>query len=248
MGLTQRFRRPGLVAKDKVSARGAVGDVSTVSSAHNSGNRLVAINNYKREGRSDCEFADGHLRHARARHRDVDDGGEDAVEIYARSTDKALGPLCKGTDATVGTMTFSDGAIYQSVVSWALPISWPGAVYGLEVGVVGTEGVMTIDDSHRDFVVAASKPSGMGYVADSSRLVDFVGSTPAGDMALGELRGPLADETLAWLTRISTGVEDRSCDGGGRHDRLMLAKAFDLSARIKKTVTLPIAPDDARSG
>ena len=27
------------------------------------------------------------------------------------------------------------------------------------------------------------------YVADGSRLVDFVGSTPAGDMALGALRG-----------------------------------------------------------
>ena len=35
--------------------------------------------------------------------------GKTPVELYARSTDKALGPLCKGTDATAGTMVFSDG-------------------------------------------------------------------------------------------------------------------------------------------
>ena len=106
------------------------------------------------------------------------------VALYARSVDKALWPLCLGTDATSGVMTFSDGTIYNSLVNWALPVSWPGAVYGLEVGVVGTTGAMTIDDSHSDFVLASSEAQGMGYVSDASRRVDFVGSTPAGDMVI----------------------------------------------------------------
>jgi myo-inositol 2-dehydrogenase / D-chiro-inositol 1-dehydrogenase len=119
-------------------------------------------------------------------------------------------------------------------------------VYSLEVAVVGTEGVMTIDDSHRDFVMAASKAQGMGYVADGSRLVDFVGSTPAGDMALGALRGPLYEETQAWLMRLSMGSPTVHATAAEGHHRLMLAKAYDLSARIKAPVALPIAPQDLR--
>ena len=131
-------------------------------------------------------------------------------------------------------------------MSWALPVSWPGAVYGLEVGIVGADGVLTIDDTHRDIVLAASKAQGMGYVADGSRLVDFVGSTPAGDPALGALRGPLHEETQSWLTRLSMDVPTLHATAEEGHHRLMLAKAYDLSARLKKAVALPITPDDEK--
>src|SRR5256886_16916217 len=71
------------------------------------------------------------------------------VEIYARSIDRALGPLCNGIDATAGTITFEDGSLYHASISWALPIVWPAAVYSLDVGIVGTEGVLTIDEIGR---------------------------------------------------------------------------------------------------
>jgi predicted dehydrogenase len=242
IGYTQRFRRRWMVAKDKV-ARGDLGTISTVTSRAFL-NRLVALNNYKREPdpapNSPMVISGTHALDIVMWMME----GKTPVELYARSTDIALGPICKGTDATAGTMSFSDGSLYNSIVSWALPVSWPGAVYGLEVGVVGTEGVMTIDDSHRDFVLAADKPQAMGYVADASRLVDFVGSTPAGDMALGALRGPLHEETQSWLTRLSMGVATPHATAEEGHHRLMLAKAYDLSARIKAPVALPITPRD----
>ena len=246
IGYTQRYRRRWLVAKDKV-ANGALGDITTVSSRAFL-NRMVALNNYRREPdpapNSPMVISGTHALDIVMWMME----GKTPVEIYARSTDKALGPLCKGTDATAGTMTFSDGTIYSSLVNWALPVSWPGAVYALEVGVVGTEGVMTIDDSHRDFILAASAAQGMGYVADGSRLVDFVGSTPAGDMALGALRGPLYEETQSWLMRLSTGMPTVHATAAEGHHRLMLAKAYDLSARIKAPVTLPISPQDEQRG
>ncbi|HSQ05591.1 MAG TPA: Gfo/Idh/MocA family oxidoreductase [Burkholderiales bacterium] len=244
IGYTQRFRRRWLVAKEKIGS-GALGDVSTVTSRAFL-NRLVALNNYKREPdptpNSPMVISGTHALDIVMWIME----GRTPVEIYARSTDKAFGALCRGTDATAGTMSFSDGAIYQSVVNWALPISWPGAVYGLEVGIVGTEGVMTIDDSHRDIVLAGSRPQEMGHVADSSRLVDFVGSTPAGDMALGELRGPMHAETQAWLMRLSTGAQTVHATAAEGHNRLMLAKAYDLSARIRRPVALPISPLDEK--
>ena len=117
------------------------------------------------------------------------------VECYARSIDKVLGPLYQGIDATAGMIMFSDGSVYHLNISWALPVTWPGAVYSLEVGITGTEGVLTIDDTHRDMVLAVSAPQDEGYAPDKSRLVDFMGSYPPGDMALGELRGPMREET-----------------------------------------------------
>ena len=117
------------------------------------------------------------------------------VEFYARSIDKVLGPIYQGIDATAGMIMFSDGSVYHLNISWALPVTWPGAVYSLEVGIIGTDGVLTIDDTHRDMVLAVSTPQAEGYAPDKSRLVDFLGSYPPGDMALGELRGPMREET-----------------------------------------------------
>jgi predicted dehydrogenase len=162
------------------------------------------------------------------------------VEIYARSVDKALGPLCKGIDATAGTIVFADGSLYHAVISWALPVVWPGAVYSLEVGITGTEGVLTIDDTHRDIVLATSKSQSEGYAPDAQRRVDFLGSYPPGDMALGELRGPMREETEQWLNRISMGLTTQHATAAEAHNRLMLTKAFDKSARLKKPIPLPI--------
>jgi len=55
---------------------------------------------------------------------------------------------------------------------------WPGAVYSLEVGAVGTEGVLTIDDTHRDIVLATNLVQGEGYTPDKRRHVDFLTSYP----------------------------------------------------------------------
>jgi len=126
-------------------------------------------------------------------------------------------------------------------------VTWPGAVYSLEVGINGTEGVLTIDDTHRDMVLAVSAAQEEGYAPDKSRLVDFMGSYPPGDMALGELRGPMRDETESWLNRIALGLPTQAASAAEAHNRLMLTKALDLSARRKQPVKLPLAPEEERA-
>src|SRR6185295_16605083 len=189
VGYTQRFRRKWLSVKEKVRT-GALGDVSLVTSRAFM-NRLVALDNYKRTSDpskiSPMVISGTHALDVVMWMME----GRKPVELFARSVDKALGPICKGIDATAGTIVFEDGTLYHSVISWALPVIWPGAVYSLEVGITGTEGVLTIDDTHRDIVLATSKESGEGYAPDKVRRVDFMGSYPPGDMALGELRGPM---------------------------------------------------------
>ncbi|HEX7605672.1 MAG TPA: Gfo/Idh/MocA family oxidoreductase [Usitatibacter sp.] len=244
VGYTQRFRRRWLAAKEKVRT-GQLGDVTLVTSRAFM-NRLVALDNYKR---TDDPAQISPMVISGTHALDIVMWMMEAkrpAEVYARSIDKALGPLCRGIDATAGMITFADGSIYHSSISWALPIVWPGAVYSLEVGVVGTEGVLTIDDTHRDIVLATNISQSEGYAPDAARRVDFLGSYPPGDIALGELRGPMREETEQWLNRLSMSLATQHATAEEAHDRLMLTKAFDLSARLKRAVPLPITVGDEK--
>src|SRR4051812_4594198 len=245
VGYTQRFRRRWLAAKEKVRT-GALGDVTLVTSRAFM-NRLVAIDNYKRtddpktispmviSGTHALDIVMWCLEH------------KTPVECYARSIDKVLGPKYQGIDATAGMIMFSDGTVYHLNMSWALPVTWPAAVYSLEVGIIGTDGVLTIDDTHRDIVLAVSKPQSEGYNPDATRLVDFMGSYPPGDMALGELRGPMAEETVSWLNRVALGLPTAAATVEEAHRNLMLTKALDLSAKRKAPLKLPLDEDDLRA-
>jgi hypothetical protein len=120
-------------------------------------------------------------------------------------------------------------------------------VYSLEVGINGTAGVLTIDDTHRDIVLAVSSPQLEGYAPDKTRLVDFMGSYPPGDVAIGELRGPLREETDSWLNHVSLGLATHAATAAEAHRNLMLTKALDLSARLKRPVKLPLEPEAERA-
>jgi myo-inositol 2-dehydrogenase/D-chiro-inositol 1-dehydrogenase len=244
VGYTQRFRRRWLTAKEKVQT-GQLGDVTLVTSRAFM-NRLVALDNYRRTN-NPADISPMVISGTHA--LDIVMWMMEAkrpVEIYARSIDKALGPICSGIDATAGIITFDDGSLYHSSISWALPMVWPAAVYSLDVGVVGTEGVLTIDDTHRDIVLATTIAQGEGYAPDTSRRVDFLGSYPPGDIALGELRGPMREETEQWLNRLAMSLPTQHATATEAHDRLMLTKAFDLSARLKRAIPLPLTVGEAK--
>jgi myo-inositol 2-dehydrogenase/D-chiro-inositol 1-dehydrogenase len=243
VGYTQRFRRRFLAAKEKLRG-GALGDVTLVTSRAFM-NRLVAIDNYTRTDKpetiSPMVISGTHALDVVMWLLE----GKTPVEVYARSVDRVLGPTHRGIDLTAGLITMADGTLYHLNIAWSLPVVWPGSVYSLEIGIVGSEGVLTIDDTHRDVVLATTRAQPAGYTPDVTRNVDFLGSYPPGDVALGELWGPMREETNSWLSRVALGHATPHATAAEAHDRLMLTKAMDLSARRKAPVALPIAPGDA---
>jgi predicted dehydrogenase len=245
VGYTQRFRRRFLAAKEKIR-HGALGDVTLVTSRAFM-NRLVAIDNYTRTDRpetiSPMVISGTHALDVVMWLLE----GKTPIEAYARSVDRVLGPSHRGIDLTAGLITMSDGSLYHMNIAWSLPVVWPGSVYSLEIGIVGTDGVLTIDDTHRDVILASDKPQPAGYTPETTRHVDFLGSYPPGDVALGELWGPMREETNSWLSRVALGIPTPHATAADGHDRLMLTKALDLSARVKRPVRLPITPDDERA-
>jgi hypothetical protein len=85
------------------------------------------------------------------------------------------------------------------------------------------------------------------YNPHATRLVDFMGSYPPGDMALGELRGPMALETESWLNRVAMGLPTAAATVEEAHRNLMMTKALDLSAKRKAPIKLPLDPDDFKA-
>jgi predicted dehydrogenase len=126
-------------------------------------------------------------------------------------------------------------------------VVWPGAVYGLEIGIVGTKGVIDVEDTHRDLVLASEHPQGAGYSPDGfrpgfDRHVDFLTSYPPGDLYDGQLWGPMREETNAWFARVHTGLSTPHATAEEGHRNLVLTMAMDLSAKRGAPVKLPVDP------
>ena len=242
VGYTNRFRRRFLAVKEKL-VTGQIGDVSSVV-ARAFMNRMVPIATVQRTNQrrtltpmvvSGTHALDMCMWLM---------GGKTPVSVYAGSTDMALAQY--GTkDSTFGVFTMDDGAIWSMNISWALPVVWPGAVYGLEIGIVGTKGVIDIEDTHRDVVMATEEAQGAGYSPDgfspgAPRHVEFMTSYPPGDMSGGQLWGPMREETNAWFGRLYTGLDTPHATAADGHRNLLLTMAMDLSAARGEVVRLPV--------
>ncbi len=174
------------------------------------------------------------------------------VSIFARSTEKIMAEL--GTkDATFGVFTMEDGTIFSMNICWALPKVWPGAVYGLEIGVVGTKGVIDIEDTHRDVILATEFNQGPAYrpeglQIEATRNVDFLTSFPPGDIYNGDLWGPMREETNSWFSRIYLGKDTPHATAEEGHRNLVLTMSMDLSSKTGKELELPIDVNDLMKG
>ena len=244
VGYTQRFRRRFLVVKEKIQS-GKIGNVrSAVTRAFM--NRMAPMGEVRLT--QDRRFLTPMVvsgTHSLDMCLWLMGENAQPVSIFARSNDSVMSEL--GTkDATFGVFTMEDGAIWSMNICWALPKEWPGAVYGLEIGIVGTKGVIDIEDTHRDVVMASEIPQGPAYnpedfTIETHRNVDFLTSFPPGDNYNGELWGPMREETNSWLQRIYLGKNTPHATAEEGHRNLLLTMAMDMSAKLEKEVKLPIA-------
>jgi myo-inositol 2-dehydrogenase/D-chiro-inositol 1-dehydrogenase len=175
------------------------------------------------------------------------------TSVYARSTNKILDEELGIHDTTFGLFEMEGGSMFSMNICWGLPKVWPGAVYGLEIGIVGTEGVIDIEDTHRDVILASERFQGPAYQPDgltieAQRPVDFLTSFPPGDMYIDELWGPMREETNNWFQRIYNKKRTPHATAAEGHRNLMLTMAMDLSAKRREEVELPISPDELMAG
>jgi predicted dehydrogenase len=133
--------------------------------------------------------------------------GNRPVEVVARGQHGIFKEAGYGAhDVTWAIVTFADGAVVNLGVSYALPARYPTLGQSDRVELLGTEGTMIIDDDHMDHALYSTRGIPHAYVPDHQVDFAFLGSNTAGDWAVGDFWGPLANETRAWLDHLVTGA------------------------------------------
>jgi predicted dehydrogenase len=167
--------------------------------------------------------------------------GNQPVEVVARGQHGIFKEAGYGAhDVTWALVTFEDGAVINLGVSYALPTRYPTLGQSDRVELLGTEGTMIIDDDHLDHILFSDRGVPHAYVPDHQVNLAFLGSNTAGDWAVGDFWGPLANETRAWLDHLVTGHPTAHTTPEQAMINLETTIAIERSARTGEPVRLPL--------
>jgi predicted dehydrogenase len=164
------------------------------------------------------------------------------MEVYARGQ---MGVLKEAghevADVSYAILTYDDGTVVNLGIGYSLPQKYPALGHAARVEVLGTEGVMILDDDHTDQLMYTEKGIPHVYLPDHTVNMVFLQSGTPGDWALGEFWGPIANETRAWLDYLCMG---RPCVLATPQDAratLEATLAIEHSVATGRSVTLPLA-------
>jgi predicted dehydrogenase len=161
------------------------------------------------------------------------------VEVVARGNKGIFRDAGYGADdVTWAIVTMSNGAVINFGVSYALPMRYPTLGQSDRVELLGRDGTMIVDDDHLDHLIYSDIGIPHAYVPDHSVNMAFLGSNTAGDWALGEFWGPLANETRSWLDRLVTGRPAAHATAQEARMTLLTTLAMEESARTGRAISL----------
>lgn len=169
-------------------------------------------------------------------------GGTRVTEVFARGQKGVLQQAGHDADdVSWAILTYADGTVANLGVSYALPEKYPALGHAARVEVLGTEGVMILDDDHTDQLMYSEKGVPHVYLPDHSVNMVFLQSGTPGDWALGDFRGPIANETRAWLDHLALGKPCVLATASEARHTLEVTLAIERSAASRKPVVLPLA-------
>ena len=167
--------------------------------------------------------------------------GRRITEIYARGQTGVLKQAGHDVpDVSFAVLTYDDGAVVNLGVGYALPEKYPALGHAARVEVLGTGGVMILDDDHTDQILYSETGVPHVYLPGHSVNMVFLQSGTPGDWALGEFWGPIANETRAWLDYLSMGRLCTLATPQDARDTLEATLAIEHSMRTGAPVVLPL--------
>ena len=152
------------------------------------------------------------------------------VRVYSQANYGAMKEASGGADIADTqwiTVTMDSGLAFVVGGGWSLPLGYPN-FSTTWIEMVGTEGVVMVDDSHRD-VVLNTMAKGMQLPM----------STMPGEAVEHTYAGPMAAETVHFLEAVAL---DRPVLVTPEHARMVMEVyiAADLSAERNEPVSLPL--------
>jgi len=168
--------------------------------------------------------------------------GTRVTEVFARGQKGVLAKAGHDADdVNWAILSYADGTVASLGVSYALPEKYPSLGHAARVEVLGTEGVMLLDDDHTDQLMYSEKGVPHVYLPDHSVNMVFLQSGTPGDWALGEFWGPIANETRAWLDHLAIGKPCVLATAPEARRTLEVTLAIERSAATRKPVALPLS-------
>ena len=144
-------------------------------------------------------------------------------------------------DVSWAILTYAGGAVVNLGVCYALPEKYPSLGHAARVEILGSEGVMILDDDHTDQIMYSEKGMPHVYLPGHTTNMVFLNSGTPGDWALGDFWGPIANETRAWLDHLSTGKNCVLATPQEARANLETTLAIELAADTGRQVTLPLS-------
>ncbi len=167
--------------------------------------------------------------------------GRRIVEVYSRGQTGVLKQAGHDVpDVSFAVFTYDDGSIANLGISYALPEKYPALGHAARVELIGTEGVMLLDDDHTDQLMYSEKGVPHVYLPDHNVNMVFLQSGTPGDWALGEFWGPIANETRAWLDHLALGKPCALATPQQARATLEATLAIEYSMATGGAVTLPL--------
>lgn len=237
VGYSRRYKERYLIAKEQIE-QGRIGRI-TGAAARVYNSRAQALATLKRH-REATPVVDALTYY-------VDlmnwlQGGTPITEVYARGQKGILKEAGYDVDdVSWAVFTYADGTVINLGISYALPEKYPARGHAARVEVLGTAGVMILDDDHTDQLMYTEKGVPHVYLPDQPVNMVFLQSGTPGDWALGDFWGPIANETRAWLDHLSMG---RPCVLATPREAcatLEATLAIEHSMAARRPVMLPLA-------
>ncbi len=226
IGYSQRFSAKQALAKRSI-VDGTLGDPSAILVSRHIGRRLgakignrIKLSPAVMEATHDIDFAMWCLEPRRP------------VRVYSQNSYGVRKDTVGLPDTQITVITMDDGVVVTINAGMSLPNHYPNAATTW-IEVIGTDGSVFADDSHRDIVV--------NTVDDG---IQFPLSTMPGE-AVGEMyAGPMERETTHFIEAVAY---DRPVMVEPRLARMTMEvyTAADLSAELNEVIELPLSAEQA---
>ena len=153
------------------------------------------------------------------------------VRVYCQQVHKIMQGTLNVPDCAWIVVTLDDGSVLTIGAGWVLPPAYPN-FSSTWIEMVGTEGAVMVDDTHRDV-----------YLTTMKRGIEFPISTMPGEKLGHVYAGPMEAETLHFLECVALGRQPLVT---GEHARMVMRvyQAADRSAEEGRPVDIdwPAAP------
>jgi len=220
IGYSQRFN-PKFAYVKKCLEDGTLGEfISALVSRHitrNLGNKIsgrIKLSPAAMEATHDIDFILWCLEPARP------------VRVYAQSVNQVMKPKHGVEDCMWIIVTMDDGTAFTIGARWIMPPGYPN-FSSTWIEVVGSEGALTIDDTHRDVVLNTMKGGMVNPM-----------STMPGESVGHVFTGPMTNETVHFIEAVALARPVLVTPAQARQV-MDVYMAADLSAGRNEPITLP---------